>query len=134
MCQKREEASPEIRLLRDLPTRANQKIADLERSIVELRAQHHLDVRPPLSTDADSISVIFLHELIAYSSIDLPKACLYSSLADALSYLICQCSPKSHRLLKRLPPPSLSRFFLNFNRMTQNPERLLVNASGIAFC
>jgi hypothetical protein len=77
MCPKQEEAAHvrEIRLLRGLLTPANQKIVDLEPSIVELREQHHLDVAPPLSTDADPISAIFLHELIANSSIDYSNPC-----------------------------------------------------------
>jgi hypothetical protein len=90
MCQEREEAAHvrEIRLLRGLITRANQKIADLQRPMTELNAQHHLDVTPPLLTDADPISAIFLHELIASLLIDRPKARRYSSLADELSHFI----------------------------------------------
>jgi hypothetical protein len=49
-CQQREEAAcaRAFRLLRDLLTQANQKIADLERSIAEPRAQRYLDATPPL--------------------------------------------------------------------------------------
>jgi hypothetical protein len=63
--QKREEAAHvrKIWLLRALLIRTNQQIPDLERSIAELREQRHLDVIRPVSTDADPISAIFVHEL-----------------------------------------------------------------------
>jgi hypothetical protein len=65
MCQQLEEAAHvrEIRLLRGLRTRANEKIADLECSIAELRAQHHLDVKPPLSQCSQK-SYRFLKQLL----------------------------------------------------------------------
>jgi hypothetical protein len=54
MSQKREEAAhiQKIRRLCGFFTRANRKIAGLERSIAELTAHRHSDVKPPLTTES----------------------------------------------------------------------------------
>jgi hypothetical protein len=130
MSKKREEAAhiQEIRRLRGLLTRANRKIAGLERSIAEPTAHRHPDVRPPLPTEPHSISAIFLSELIDNSTIDHPTGRRYSSLAYDLSHFLYQCSSKAYRFLKQpLPLPSVSHLVLNFISMARNAEQLLID-------